>query len=129
MSRSKWNSISRLPPSFAVPRRSSSPEQKLGFIVLAGVSTVLALGSTSVKMPALGSPPEQHQEMDCDALNAERTRLLSVKGDLNNPRLSSKTEAERAAELTQRNRKLYAIAKEAETTNVCYLACFFELSR
>ena len=49
--------------------------------------------------------------MNCDALNAERTPLLAVRPDLNAPLLSSKSEAERDAEITQLNRKLYAIAK------------------
>jgi hypothetical protein len=61
-----------------------------------------------VKMPALGVPPDQ--DMNCDALNAERTRLLAVRADLNTPLLSSKTD-ERDAELTQLNGKLYTIAK------------------
>jgi len=105
----------------------------LEFVAFARVCTILAQGlaacATPVKIPAAEVLPDQYQDLNCDALNAERTRLLAVKGDLNNPLLSSKTEAERAAELTQRNRKLYAIAKEAETSNVCYLACFFELGR
>jgi hypothetical protein len=48
--------------------------------------------------------------MNCDALNAERTRLLAVRADLNTPLLSSKTD-EREAELMQVNGKLYTIAK------------------
>ena len=58
-----------------------------------------------------GPPPDQPQEMDCDELNTERTRLLALRPDLNAPLLSSKTEAERDAELIQVNGKLYAIAK------------------
>jgi len=49
--------------------------------------------------------------VDCDALNPERTRLLAVRTDLNAPLLSSKTEAERDAQIIQVNGKLYAIAK------------------
>jgi hypothetical protein len=58
--------------------------------------------------------------MNCDPLNAERTRLLAVGADLNTPRLSSKTETEREAELTQVNGKLYTIAK-AQSDNSCPL--------
>jgi len=46
-----------------------------------------------------------------DAPNTERARLLSERADLNAPLLSSKTDAQRDAELTQVNGKLYAIAK------------------
>ena len=49
-------------------------------------------------------------DMNCDALNAERTRLLAVRADLDTP-LRSNTDAQREAELTQVNGKLYAIAK------------------
>ena len=56
------------------------------------------------KLPSLGGPPEQRQEMDCAALNAER--LLAERDDLNTPLLSSSTDAEREAELTQLNGKL-----------------------
>jgi hypothetical protein len=62
------------------------------------------------KLPSLGGPPEQPQEMDCDALRMERTRLLAERDDLNTP-LLSKTDAERDAELTQLNGKLYTVAK------------------
>jgi hypothetical protein len=64
-----------------------------------------------VKIPAAEIPPDQYQDMDCDALNAERTRLLAERADLNTPLLSSRTEAEREAGLTQVNGKLYTIAK------------------
>ena len=84
-------------------RWSSNPEPKLGLIALAGVSTVLVLGVTAcsmpVKIPALGVPPDQYQDMDCDALNAEKTRLLAVRTDLDTP-LRSNTDAQREAELT-----------------------------
>ena len=56
-------------------------------------------------------PPEQYPDMNCDALNTERTRLLALRPDLNAPLLSSKTEAERDAEITQVNGKLYAVQK------------------
>jgi hypothetical protein len=49
--------------------------------------------------------------MNCDGLSAERARLLAVRADLNTPSLSSKTDAQREAEITQVNGKLYAIAK------------------
>jgi hypothetical protein len=45
------------------------------------------------KLPTLGGPPDQPQEMDCAALNAERTRLLAERDDLKSPlRSSSMTE-------------------------------------
>jgi hypothetical protein len=31
-----------------------------------------------VKIPAAEIPPEQYQDMNCDALNTERTRLLAL---------------------------------------------------
>jgi len=46
-----------------------------------------------------------------DAPNTERARLLSERADLNAPLLSSKTDAQRDAELTRVNGKLYPIAK------------------
>jgi hypothetical protein len=49
--------------------------------------------------------------MNCDALNPERARLLAVRADLNARLLSSKTEAERDAELTELNGRLYTVAK------------------
>ncbi len=81
------------------------------------VCGVLALGmagcSSSVKLPTLGGPPlEQPQETDCAALNAEKARLLAERDDLKSPlRSSSTTEAQRDAELTQLNGKLYTVAK------------------
>jgi hypothetical protein len=48
--------------------------------------------------------------MNCAALNTERTRLLAVRADLDTP-LRSNTDAQREAELTQMNGRLYAIAK------------------
>jgi hypothetical protein len=68
----------------------------------------LAACSTSVELPSLGGPPEQPQDMDCAALNAERTRQ---RADLKLPLLSSETDAEREAEITQLNAKLCANAK------------------
>ena len=80
-----------------------------------GVGAALALGlaacSTSVKLPSLGGPPDQPQEMDCAALTAENARLLAEKADLKSPLLSSKTDAQREAELTKLNGKLYTVAK------------------
>jgi hypothetical protein len=64
-----------------------------------------------VKIHEAEIPPEQYPDMNCDALNTERTRLLGVRADLNAPSLSSKTDAQRDAEITQVNGKLYAIAK------------------
>ncbi len=65
------------------------------------------------KLPTLGGPaPDQPQEMDCAALSAEKARLLAERDDLKSPlRSSSMTEAQRDAELTQLNGKLYTVAK------------------
>jgi len=49
--------------------------------------------------------------MDCNALNRERTRLVAERADLKSPLLSSNTDAEREAELTQLNGKLYTVEK------------------
>jgi hypothetical protein len=110
LSRSKWNSISHLRPA----SRCLAGPLVLAKVV-AALSTVLALGLAACSMPVkileADVPPEQYPDMNCDALNTERTRLLAVRTDLNVPTLSSKTDAEREAELTQVNGKLYAIAK------------------
>jgi hypothetical protein len=58
--------------------------------------------------------------MNCDALNAEHTRLLAERDDLNAPLRPSRTDAEREAELTQLNGKLYTLAK-AEFAKSCPL--------
>jgi hypothetical protein len=75
---------------------------------------LLALGLAACSMPVkilqAEILPEQYQDMNCDALNAERMRLLAVRADLDTP-LRSNTDAQREAELTQVNGKLYAIAK------------------
>jgi hypothetical protein len=77
---------------------------------------VLALGLAACsmpKLPSLGGPaPDQPQEMDCDALRMERTRLLAQRDDLNKPQLSM-TDAEREVELTQLNGKLYTVEKDS----------------
>ncbi len=57
-----------------------------------------------------GRAPDQTQDISCESLNAERARLLAERDDLNTP-LLSKTDAEREAELTQLNGKLYTVAK------------------
>jgi hypothetical protein len=79
------------------------------------VCGTLALGLASCsmsKLPSLGGPPpEQPQEMDCAALNTERTRLVAERADLKSPLLSPNTDAEREAELTQLNGKLYTVEK------------------
>ena len=85
------------------------------------VCGTLALGLASCsmpKLPSLGGPPEQPQEMDCAALNRERTRLLAERADLKSPLLSSNTDAEREAKLKQVNGKLYTVAK-AEFDKSC----------
>ncbi len=76
----------------------------------------LALGmagcSSSVKLPSLGGPaPDQPQEMDCAALNAERARLLAERDDLKSPLLSSNADSGREAKVTELNGKLYTVAK------------------
>ena len=84
-------------------------------MVFAGLSTVVALGLAACSMPVkileAEIPPEQYPDMNCDALNTERTRLVAERADLKSPLLSSKTEAERDSEITQVNGKLYTIAK------------------
>ena len=84
-------------------------------MAFAGLSTVVALCLAACSMPVkileAEIPTEQYPDLNCDVLNSERTRLLALRPDLNAPLLSSKTEAERDAEITQLNRKLYAIAK------------------
>jgi hypothetical protein len=64
----------------------------------------------AVENPQAEIPPEQYQDMNCDALNTERTRLLAVRADLNTP-LRSNTDAQRETAITQLNGKLYTIAK------------------
>jgi len=77
--------------------------------------TVLAAGlaarSTPLKIAALGPSPGQPQEMDCTALNTANARLLAERDDLNTPLPSSNTDAEREAEITQVNGKLYTVEK------------------
>ncbi len=65
------------------------------------------------KLPSLGGPaPDQPQDISCESLNAEKARLLAERDDLTTPlRSSSMTEAQRDAELTQLNGKLYTVAK------------------
>jgi len=71
-----------------------------------------------VKILEAEIPPEQYPDMNCDALNTERTRLLAVRDDLDAPSLSSKADAQREAELTRVNSKLYAVAK-AQSDKSC----------
>jgi hypothetical protein len=56
--------------------------------------------------------------MECDALNTQYTRLLAERDELTKPQLSSKTDAQREAELTKLNGKLYTVAK-AEFDKSC----------
>ena len=51
-------------------------------------------------------------------LNTDHTRLLAARDELNKPQLSSRARAEREAELTQVNGKLYTVAK-AEFDKSC----------
>ena len=68
---------------------------------------------------SLGGPaPDDHQDVTCDALNTEHTRLLAKRDDLNTPQISSRADAEREAELTKLNGKLYTVAK-AEFDKSC----------
>jgi hypothetical protein len=98
-----------------VLRRFSRSESKLGLLGLAAVNTVVALGlaacSMPVKFPTLGVPPAQYQDMNCAALNAERTRLLAERDELKSPLRSPNTDTEREAEVTQLNGKVYTVAK------------------
>jgi len=72
-------------------------------------------------MPSLGGPaPDEHQEKDCAALNDEHALLLVERDDLNSPQNSSRADAEREAELTKLNGKLYTVAK-AEFDKSCPL--------
>ena len=71
----------------------------------------LAACSMPVKILEAEIPPEQYQDMNCDALNTERARVLAERDDLNTPLLSSNTDAQREAELTQVNGKLYTMPK------------------
>ena len=87
------------------------------------LGAVLALGLTACSMPmnllSLGGPaPDDHQDVTCDALNTEHTRLLAKRDDLNSPQISSRADAEREAELTKLNGKLYTVAK-AEFDKSC----------
>ena len=52
-----------------------------------------------------------NRQDSCAAPNAERSPQLAVRADLNTPLLSSNTDAEREAELTQLNGKLYTVVK------------------
>src|SRR5450631_4826319 len=83
----------------------------------AAVSALVALGlaacSMPVKFPTLGVPPEQHQELNCNALNAESTRLLAERDELKSPLLRTNTDTEREAD-----GKLYAVAK-AQSDKSC----------
>jgi len=75
----------------------------------AGHGRVLVIGAIAVaRRPA----PEQPQETSCAGRNAERVRLLAERDDLTTPlRSSLTTKAQRDAELTQLNGKLYTLAK------------------
>ena len=56
-----------------------------------GSSRVLDAGQN----PRSRDSTEQYPDMNCEALNTERTRLVAERADLKSPLLSSKTEAER----------------------------------
>jgi hypothetical protein len=81
-------------------------------IVCGPLALGLAACSASVKLPSLGGPtPDQPQELDCAALNAENVRLLAEKADLKSPLPSLNIDAEREAKLKLVNGKLYTVAK------------------
>ena len=60
--------------------------------------------------------PNRDQDMNCDALNAERTRLLAERDELKSPLLSTNTDTEREAEVTQLNGKLYTWRRLSQTS-------------
>jgi hypothetical protein len=82
-------------------------------IMCGALALGLAACSMPVKLPSLGGPaPDQPQDISCESLSAEKARLLAERDDLKSPlRFSSMTEAQRDAELTQLNGKLYTVAK------------------
>ena len=59
---------------------SSTPEPRGRFMAFAGLSTVVALDLAACSMPVkileAKIPPEQYPDLNCDALNIERARLL-----------------------------------------------------
>ena len=79
------------------------------------VCGTLALGLASCsmpKLPSLGGPPRSSlRRWTAPLLIAERTRLVAERTDLKSPLLSPNTDAEREAELTQLNGKLYTVEK------------------
>jgi hypothetical protein len=70
------------------------------------------------KISGLGAAPDQPEDTSCEALSAERDRLLGKREELSKPQLSSKTDAQRRDELAQLNGKLYTVAK-AEFDKSC----------
>ena len=91
--------------------------QPLLAFALAGA--VFALGGCSMpKISALGAAPDQPEDTSCEALIAERDRLLGKREELSKPQVSSKTDAQRRDELAQLNGKLYTVAK-AEFDKSC----------
>ncbi len=81
--------------------------------IVCGALALGMAGCSMPKLPSLGGPaPDQPQEISCESLNPEKARLLAERDDLKSPqRSSSTTEAQRDAELTQLNGKLYTVAK------------------
>ena len=81
--------------------------------IVCGALALGMAGCSMPKLPSLGGPaPDQPQAISCESLNAERGRLLAERDDLKSPLSSSSmTEAQRDAELTQLNGKLYTVAK------------------
>jgi hypothetical protein len=93
------------------------------FMPFAGISTsvLFVLGLAACSMPAViptaEVSPDQYQDMNCELLKAEKTRLLAQRADLRTPLLSSQSEAEREGELTHVNGRLYAIVKVQSDKN------------
>ena len=78
---------------------------------VAGQSIRTGHSQSLLALNGVGGPaPDQPQDVSCEALNAERTRLLAQRDDLNKPQLSV-TDAEREAMRAQLNGKLYTVEK------------------
>jgi len=81
-------------------------------LAVALTGTLLVLGACSMpKISALGAGPDQNADTSCEALSAERDRLIRERDELSKPQLSSKSDTQRQDELAQLNGKLYTVAK------------------
>jgi uncharacterized protein YfaA (DUF2138 family) len=106
----------RLPGNVKLTVKANRPRSNPPISMVRG----MAACSMPVKILEAEIPPEQYPDMNCDALNAERARLLAERADLNTPLLSSEIDGAREAELTQLNGKLYTLAK-AQSDKSCPL--------